>query len=183
MPILRSVCPAALTPLAQPSPRPAAPAPVTGRTWAWVTQTLLLGSLFTGSLFTGSLLFNSKTALAQSSFYNPITLPTSGEITESLSDRDIPTGQGGYARDYAVNLQAGDQVAIDLLSDSFDTVVMLMGSGGMTIGENDDGPDGTTNSLLFTRISTSGTYTVRVRSFGEGAGGEFTLKVTRLRPF
>ncbi|MGA1284885.1 MAG: PPC domain-containing protein [Prochlorothrix sp.] len=178
MPILRSVCPAALTPLAQPSPRPAAPAPVTGRTWAWVTQTLLLGSLFTGSL-----LFNSKTALAQSSFYNPITLPTSGEITESLSDRDIPTGQGGYARDYAVNLQAGDQVAIDLLSDSFDTVVMLMGSGGMTIGENDDGPDGTTNSLLFTRISTSGTYTVRVRSFGEGAGGEFTLKVTRLRPF
>lgn len=121
--------------------------------------------------------------MAQSDLYNPIPMPSSGEITDTLSDRDIPTGQGGYARDYAVTLQSGDQVAIDLLSDNFDTVVMLMGEGGMTISENDDGPDGTTNSLLFTRISTSGTYTVRVRSFGEGAGGEFTLKVTRLRPF
>jgi hypothetical protein len=33
------------------------------------------------------------------------------------------------------------------------------------VGENDDGPDGTTNSLLFARISEAGTYTVRVQAY------------------
>ncbi|KKI99289.1 pre-peptidase C-terminal domain-containing protein [Prochlorothrix hollandica] len=142
-----------------------------------------LRSLAATLTLAGSLTLTIPDALAQSRFYTPISLPSSNEITDVLSDLDIPTGQGGYARDYAISLETGDQVAIDLTSDSFDTVVMLLGQGGMTIGENDDGPDGTTNSLLFTRITTQGDYIVRVRSFGEGAGGEFTLKVTRLRPF
>ncbi|MEQ8956369.1 MAG: PPC domain-containing protein, partial [Coleofasciculus sp. C2-GNP5-27] len=98
------------------------------------------------------------------------------------TDQDIPTGEGGFARDYTIELSAGDQVAIDLISDSFDTIVTLLASDGSTIAENDDGPDGTTNSLLFSRITESGTYIIRVRAFGETGGGPFTLKVTRLRP-
>ncbi len=78
--------------------------------------------------------------------------------------------------------QEGDQIAIDLASDTFDTIVTLLAEDGTTVAENDDGPDGTTNSLLFTRITKTGTYIVRVRSFGEVAGGPFDLKVTRLRP-
>ncbi|MEB3272380.1 MAG: PPC domain-containing protein [Prochlorothrix sp.] len=142
-----------------------------------------LAPLAAQAALASTLVFGSGAAFAQTHpLYSPIPLPNGGEVTDTLSDQDIPTGQGGFARDYAIRLEAGDQVVVDLLSDSFDTVVMLMGEGGMTISENDDGPDGTTNSLLFTRITTSGTYTVRVRSFGEGSGGEFTLKVTRLRP-
>jgi hypothetical protein len=72
-------------------------------------------------------------------------------------------------------------VAIDVISSEFDTVVSLMDSDGNTIGENDDGPDGTTNSLLFARITESGTYTVRVRAYAGQGSGEFFLKVARLR--
>ncbi|WP_239113013.1 PPC domain-containing protein [Halomicronema sp. CCY15110] len=119
---------------------------------------------------------------AQSSVYSPIPLPSNREITDTLSDNDIPTGVGGFARDYTVQFEDGDQVAIDLISEEFDTLITLLGPDGTTVGENDDGPDGTTNSLLFARITESGTYTVRVRSYAGQGSGEFLLKVARLRP-
>lgn len=120
-------------------------------------------------------------AVAQK-LYNPVPLPPSNEVSDRLTENDIPTGQGGFARDYLVKLNKGDNVAIDLTSDSFDAMVMLLSTDGTTISENDDGPDGTTNSLLFTRINATGTYVVRVRAFGETGVGNFRLKVTRLRP-
>lgn len=121
-------------------------------------------------------------ARAQNRLYNPIPMPGSNEVSDTLTDQDIPTGEGGFARDYTVNLNAGDQVAIDLTSENFDTIVTLLASDGSTIAENDDGPDGSTNSLLFTRITEAGKYIVRVRAFGETGGGGFKVKVTRLRP-
>ncbi|WP_263970623.1 hypothetical protein [Leptolyngbya sp. KIOST-1] len=93
----------------------------------------------------------------------------------------VPTGVGGFARDYTVYFEAGDQVAIDVTSDDFDTLVILMNKDGVIIGENDDGPDGTTNSLLFARIKESGTYTVRVQAYAGQGTGNFFLKVARLR--
>lgn len=114
--------------------------------------------------------------------YNPIPLKSDATVSDSLSDQDIPTGDGGFAKDYWIDLDKGDQVAIDLTSDEFDSVILLLGEDGTTIAENDDGPDGSTNSLLFSRITESGRYIIRVRAFGETGGGNFTLKVTRLRP-
>lgn len=122
-----------------------------------------------------------KPAQAQS-MYNPLPLPKGNEISDVLSDQDIPTGKGGFSRDYVVDLEQGDQVAIDLLSEEFDTIVTLIADDGTTVAENDDGPDGSTNSLLFARINETGRYIVRVQAFGETGGGNFNLKVTRLRP-
>ena len=119
---------------------------------------------------------------ASAEVYNPIPLPGGNEITDTLSEADIPTGFGGYARDYTVYLEAGDQVAIDLTSNEFDTLVTLLHANGTTVSENDDGPDGTTNSLLFARITEAGVYTVRVRAYAGQGVGEFFLKVARLRP-
>ncbi len=124
----------------------------------------------------------SSSAQAQEKIYSPISLPSNQEISDTLSNRDIPTGLGGFARDYTIQLEAGDQVAIDLLSDEFDTLIILMGPDGNTIGENDDGPDGTTNSLLFSRITQAGLHTVRVQSYAGQGTGTFRLKVARLRP-
>ncbi len=126
----------------------------------------------------------SNNSLAQAStppVYQPIPLKLGQEIKDTLSDRDIPTGQGGFARDYLITLQAGDQIAVDLVSEVFDPMVILMTKEGTPIAENDDGPDGTPNSLLFTRITKSGNYVIRVRSFGETAGGPFRLIVTLLK--
>lgn len=122
-------------------------------------------------------------ASAQSAaMYNPGRLPASNEVTDTLTDQDIPTGAGGFARDYQITLQAGDQMAVDLTSDQFDALLTLLGPDGAPVGENDDGPDGTTNSLLYARISTAGNYTLRVRAYGGQGTGSFNLKVTRLRP-
>lgn len=125
---------------------------------------------------------STNPSVAQSKLYNPLPLPPSNEVNDTLSEKDIPIGEGGFARDYQVKLTEGDNVAIELSSDSFDTIVLLIGPNGTTIAENDDGPGGSTNSLLFTRITKTGDYVVRVRSFGETGVGTFKLKVTRLRP-
>lgn len=119
---------------------------------------------------------------AQPKIYNPIPLPSNFEVSDRLSEQDIPTGEGGFARDYSVSLDEGDQIAVDLTSEDFDTVVLLLAADGSTVAENDDGPDGSTNSLLFSRIKEAGKYIVRVRAFGETGNGNFTLKLTRLRP-
>lgn len=125
---------------------------------------------------------SSVVAVAQLE-YKPLPLQPGKQITDTLSTKDIPTGRGGFARDYFLRLKAGDQVAIELKSSSFDTIVTLLSADGSTVGENDDGPDGTSNSLLFARMTKSGVYTVRVHAFGDQpVGGAFTLKVTRLRP-
>lgn len=126
---------------------------------------------------------NTTAAFAQvNKLYSPILLPLSNEVADMLSDKDIPTGQGGFARDYLVKLSKGDNLAIDLSSESFDSIITLLAPDGATVAENDDGPDGSSNSLLFTRIVETGTYIVRVRSFGETGIGKFKLKVTRLQP-
>jgi hypothetical protein len=125
---------------------------------------------------------STTAAFAQSKLYSPIFLTDLKEIADSLSDKDIPTGQGGFARDYAVKLNKGDNLAVDLSSESFDSIITLLGPDGSTVAENDDGPDGTSNSLLFTRINETGTFIIRVRSFGETGVGPFKLKVTKLQP-
>ncbi|MEM1370207.1 MAG: peptidase [Cyanobacteria bacterium P01_H01_bin.15] len=127
-------------------------------------------------------MITAGTVVAQSSdIYNPSALTPNQKITEKLTDKDIPTGQGGFARDYRVRLEAEDQVAIDVFSEEFDAMVILIAEDGSTVAENDDGPDGSTNSLLFARITETSDYIIRVRSFGETGSGHFTLKLTRLR--
>lgn len=119
-------------------------------------------------------------ANAQNQIYSPIPLPASNQITDTLSEKDIPTGSGGYARDYITALEAGEQIVIDLISDDFDTIIMLIAPDGSTFAENDDGPDGTTNSELSARINNSGNYILRVSPYEEQGMGTFNLKVTRL---
>lgn len=128
------------------------------------------------------LCLGAVSARAQNKVYNPIPVLTNNEVADTLTENDIPTGEGGFARDYLVKLNAGDQVAIDLTSDNFDSIVTLMAADGSTVAENDDGPDGSTNSVLFSRISETGSYIIRVRAFGETGGGSFKLKITRLKP-
>ncbi len=119
---------------------------------------------------------------AQTTLYSPIPLPSENVIDDMLSDGDIPTGFGGFARDYAVTFSEGDYAVIDLKSEEFDTIVTLLAPDGSTFGENDDGPDGTTNSMLFVRIEEGGAYTLRVSPYAGQGLGSFNLKVTRLRP-
>ncbi|NEO00563.1 MAG: peptidase [Moorea sp. SIO1F2] len=131
-----------------------------------------------------TLLATSVTApvVRAQNLYNPQPISHSKEIVDTLTQKDIPIGDGGFARDYVVTLDAGDQVAIDLISDNFDTMISVIASDGSMVAENDDGPDGSTNSLLFARITETDEYIIRVRAFGSTGGGKFRLKITRLKP-
>ena len=130
----------------------------------------------------GSVGLQTLPTQAQAKIYDPPSINSEETISDILTENDIPTGEGGFARDYYVQLEKGDQVAIDLSSDNFDSMVMLIAADGAKVAENDDGPDGTTNSLLFSRITEAGKYVVRVRAFGDTSGGKFTLKLTKLKP-
>lgn len=121
-------------------------------------------------------------ALSQSKIYNPILIQENQPIADTLTSDDIPTGEGGFAKDYVINLEKGDQIAVDLTSEDFDTIIMLISEDGSTIAENDDSPDSDSNSLLFTRIAEAGKYFIRVKAFGATGNGNFTLKLTRLKP-
>jgi hypothetical protein len=123
-----------------------------------------------------------QTQRSGATMYNPLPMPSSNEVNDTLTEKDIPTGFGGFARDYLVSFEEGDQVVIDLTSEEFDTIITLIAPDGSTFGENDDGPDGTTNSLLFARITRPGSYILRVRPYAGQGTGAFNLKVTRLRP-
>jgi hypothetical protein len=122
----------------------------------------------------------SSGAIAQP--YKPIPLVGSNEVKDVLSDKDIPTGQKGFARDYLIKADKDERLEISATSDAFDTVVSLLSKEGEVIAENDDAGSDTTNSLLFVRVRKAGEYVVRVQSFGGSRGGKFTLKVTKLRP-
>jgi hypothetical protein len=95
---------------------------------------------------------NLSTAPAPSRVYEPIPLPISKPVKDTLSALDIPLGQGRFARDYIVSLTTADPVVIELKSEKFDTFVSLLTADGTTVDENDDGPDGTTNSWLVVRV-------------------------------
>ncbi len=145
-----------------------------------VTATGLTGRLLTSLLSLVGAVAIAQTAGAQA-LYNPIPLPENGQVTDSLTDKDIPTGSGGFARDYLISFKGGEQVVMDLTSEQFDTIITLLGPDGTTAAENDDAPDGSTNSMLFARITQPGNYIIRVNPYAGQGVGQFTLKVTRLR--
>jgi Bacterial pre-peptidase C-terminal domain len=151
--------------------------------YCWIVLAIGLTNLITHNISSAAPQPLDKKPLPKDNkpVYVPIKLLPNSEIKDILSSKDIPTGEGGFARDYAIELKAGDQIAIDLSSEAFDTVIILLSSDGKNIGKNDDGPDGSSNSLLFTRIKDAGTYVIRVQGFGETSSGEFKLKVTKLK--
>ncbi len=113
--------------------------------------------------------------------YKPQPLPESNAISGEITINDIPTGTGGFARDYRISVKTGDRLEIELTSDECDTVVKLIANDGTTLVENEDRGDGSTHSRIFTSIDQEGEYTIRVQAFGNSTGGKFDLKVTRLR--
>ena len=107
------------------------------------SRNILRRTLF---LPTALLTFGVLSTSAWAQIYNPIELTGGREIEDTLSENDIPTGVGGFARDYSVELFEGDQITIDLISEEFDALVSLLGADGTTDSENDDGPAGSTKS-------------------------------------
>lgn len=98
-----------------------------------------------------------------------------GESVEGqLSSTDSET-DGWYYDLYGLTIGITQQVTIDIMSEQFDTYLLLWDAGGTLVAQNDDGGQGF-NSQLSTSLDT-GCYRVEVTSFGTGEIGDYTLTV------
>ncbi|WP_236579404.1 PPC domain-containing protein [Pseudanabaena sp. lw0831] len=120
-------------------------------------------------------------AQVRTSIYKPTAIASGVDVNDILTDKDIPTGQKGFARDYAINVQKDERLEISVSAGGFDTVLSLLDSAGEVVAENDDSVGDNTNSLIFFKVRQSGNYIVRVSSFGGSSGGKFTLRVNKLQ--
>lgn len=102
-----------------------------------------------------------------------------GALTES--DPDI---EGAPYRDYLIRAEAGQVRYISLNASDFDPMVQVFpaaerdSDSPMVTDEDDDGGVGL-NSFLVFAPDTAGDYIVRVRSFGTGGTGAYTLYVSQ----
>jgi hypothetical protein len=56
--------------------------------------------------------------------YKPRPITSGVDINDILTDKDIPTGQKGFARDYAIAVQKDERLEIAVKSESFDTLTV-----------------------------------------------------------
>ena len=120
-------------------------------------------------------------AQVRTAMYKPTAIASGVDVNDILTDKDIPTGQKGFARDYVINVEKDERLEISVNSGGFDTVLSLLDSVGEVVAENDDSVGDNTNSLIFFKVRKSGSYIVRVSSFGGSSGGKFTLRVNKLQ--
>ena len=93
-----------------------------------------------------------------------------GERARASGDSlDPETGQSWFA----FSLAGTQDIRLDAASDSFDTVLELYDVANRMVAENDDGPDGGTDSRIETQLA-GGSYCVLLRGFA-GGSGDFTL--------
>ena len=79
---------------------------------------------------------------------------------------------------HTIEAEAGERLDIRLSSGTFDAYLEVKDSEGNIVGEDDDSAGGT-NAQLTLPIHSSDTYTLVVKSFGDGESGPYTLAVRR----
>ena len=83
------------------------------------------------------------------------------------------TASGAGREFYAITVQAGDQVTLDIDGAGFDTVLRILDGSGVQLAVNDDAatPDGAaTDSGLTYTFGASGTFYIEVSQWAAGAG-------------
>lgn len=82
--------------------------------------------------------------------------------------------------EYEIELDEGDEIAITLESDDFDTIVRILDEDEDELDSNDDGDGMGLNSYLEFEAEDDGTYIIVVDAFGGDPDGDFELSVEAL---
>lgn len=98
-----------------------------------------------------------------------------------LADADPRLENGRPYDDHVLELTPGWTVTIDMTSPSFDTYLFLLGEGGQTLVEDDDGGEGL-NSRITYRVEAAARYTVRASAYSPEARGHYRVGVTLAAP-
>ncbi|CAN5775824.1 hypothetical protein BH23GEM9_BH23GEM9_25720 [soil metagenome] len=122
-------------------------------------------------------------SLREARIAEPRAIRAGVNIAATLGDED-PDLDNSFFHTWAYEGRAGETVVIRLSSDEFDTTLRLdrnTATGTVTLAENDDENDETTNSLISFSLPASGTYLIRAGAFGAGEQGRYTLRVEATR--
>ena len=104
-----------------------------------------------------------------------------GSVNNGRFDNSVPRAGDSHYRDYRVQLNAGQDIALRMNADSFDTVIQVFAAGaegGQPLASNDD-YGGSLNSGLLFRAPRTGTYTIRATELSHGDGA-YVLRATIL---
>lgn len=99
-----------------------------------------------------------------------------GEFTGALSTADFVSPDDHYLEAWSLEGRAGQSVTLDLLSDSFDATLFVVGPGFASTQRADEGAGGCNARLTVTFLENA-TYTVVASSLA-GETGTYVLRVT-----
>jgi hypothetical protein len=114
-------------------------------------------------------------------------------VTGSLVSGDCTLSDGSFFDAYTFTGTTGQQVAISMTSNQFDTFLYLMKPGETSLRpfdpndpfQSDDSSTTTTNSLVSVTLPATGTYTIIANAFfapsnpdGDGGTGSYTLSLS-----
>ncbi len=110
-------------------------------------------------------------------------LPFEGQLTVGhtvdgeLTSSDAKSWDDSYVQAWRLELERGQQVTVDLLSDEFDAYLMIVGTGFRQVLMDDDGAGGCNARITFT-AARPGTFRVIPNTVPAETDGRFRLRVT-----
>lgn len=106
----------------------------------------------------------------------PLTLDGPSVAGRLGQDSNILPADNSYFDTYAFEGQAGQEIALDMISTEIDAYLILLDENGRDVAQDDDGGD-RTNARLRTTLPTDGTYIVLANSYGPGESGRYQLRL------
>jgi hypothetical protein len=99
-----------------------------------------------------------------------------GTLPGTLAAGDLLLDDGSYVDVYGVNLNAGDQLSVDLNSAAFDPYLVILTPDGQGF-ENDDWEGSRSHSRIAISAGQTGPYAILVTSYLPGATGAYEVAV------
>ncbi len=110
------------------------------------------------------------------SFASPASLAIEpSEINDQLDDASATLNDGSYYDSHDLVLEAGESLAIDLISEEFDPFLLLLDPSGNELAQDDDSGDGDDARILLT-VPQSGRYQIWVNTYSAGEVGGYVLR-------
>lgn len=98
-----------------------------------------------------------------------------GDISGQLDDTSATLQDGSYYAPQSLEINAGETIAIDLISEEFDPFLLLFDPEGQELARDDDSGDGDDARIVLT-VPQTGRYQLWVNTYNAGESGGYVLR-------
>jgi hypothetical protein len=148
---------------------------MTGRKQSWQVAAVSVG--IAGWLAVGNIsipVVRSQTEREVSPPAETVSPTQTNTIRGQLDSNSDILEDGSYYQIHTFTGEAGEEIAIEVVSADFDADLILLDAEGRQIAENDDGGEGKNAKLVIT-LPTTGTYQAIVTTYEAEETGTYTL--------